>query len=476
MSETVNQRRNNAKSEFFQIIKTYIIPLLNKKGNCKLIDSAFKNKSFIERVPNSNLINIFPLVSNNDNILSPFYVQIKLNDVCTISKSLCRILVELLKVSEYNYYDFKIKRHYGKSKARQLSYKKSALNLAYELGICEWLTSCENDAVVLHTVITQIINWSCRTYEGKKVPFGIVINFAEKTNNEADYLNFLNNDSSAVFTDGIFSGILLDRKGHVLSFLTRNTVPSESENQKKQMFVPYQFEDITKHCTNSAIGVMALKNGEIILVKEQAITFAKRGNKWINFNWERVYHSLRPYFKKDKSLTEDDIYRKIQELYCTMLDVSFAHSGGCIAIVIPEKENQDEVGKIIKERIDLCDKGEFLSGISAESKEKMIIMSYLLSYQTSEIQSFFNIDRVLRKEIIGLDGATVISLNGSFYCAGSIVAVTSDSSGGGGRTAAAKKLSSLGVGIKISEDGYIEAYGLNLSNTSERMIRLFEFK
>lgn len=213
------------------------------------------------------------------------------------------------------------------------------------------------------------------------------------------------------------------------------------------------------------------------MIKDQAIVFAKRGNKWIHFCWSRVYNSLRPYFQLNPSLAETDIYNRVKELYCTMLDVSFAHSGGCIALVVPEKENDPtDVDKIIKERIDLFSNGELPKGISEESREKMTIMSYLLSYKASQMKSFFEIERVLRKEIIGLDGATVISLDGSFFCAGSIVAVTSDSSNGGGRTAAAKRLSCLGVGIKISEDGYIEAYGLNLGATNESFVRLFEFR
>ena len=476
MSEKLEQRKENAKSEFRQLIECYIVPLLDIKGNCKLVVEPFYNKEFIEKDSvTSDLVRIFPLLSRN--VPSPFYIQVKLNNGYTIPKSLPHILSELLNVTEYNCFDFSIKRHYGKRGARQLSYKKRALDLAFELGMCEWLTQCDKDAVVLHTVVTQIINWSSRTYEGKKVPFGIVINFDEEDDgNRADYLSFLNNDSSAVFTDGIFSGILLDKKGHVLSFLTRNSKP-RAASKEKQIFVPYQFEDIAKHCTGSSVGVVALKNGEIILIKDQAIVFAKRGNKWIHFCWSRVYNSLRPYFQLNPSLTENDIYNRVKELYCTMLDVSFTHSGGCIALVVPEKENDSiNVDDIIKERIDLFSNGKFPKGVSAESKEKMTIMSYLLSYQTSQMRSFFEIERVLRKEIIGLDGATVISLDGSFYCAGSIVAVTSDSSNGGGRTAAAKKLSGLGVGIKISEDGYIEAYGLNLGVTKERIVRLFDFR
>ena len=115
-----------------------------------------------------------------------------------------------------------------------------------------------------------------------------------------------------------------------------------------------------------------------------------------------------------------------------------------------------------------------LKNISDESKEKIIILSYLLSNATG-LCSFFQVDRVLRKETLGLDGATVVSLDGSFYCAGSIVEVPMGSSGGG-RTAAAKKLANFGVGIKISEDGYIEAYGANRNGQNPRIFRIFSFK
>ena len=54
-------------------------------------------------------------------------------------------------------------------------------------------------------------------------------------------------------------------------------------------------------------------------------------------------------------------------------------------------------------------------------------------------------------------------------------------SAGGGRTAAAKRLAQMGVGIKVSEDGYIEAFGLPILNDKEknensRTIPLFKIK
>lgn len=472
-----NENIENAKKEFMQIINDFISPLIDIKGNFRLVNKSYKNRRIVEIEENDSKrkIRLFP-TSNIEACYTPFYIEAILNTSVSISGKTEVILRELLKVAEYNYYTFSTRHDYGKGDKRRETYKVRTLNLAFELGICKWLTNTENDAVVLHTVISHMITWSSKTYEGNRIPFGIVIDFNRKSENDAaDYLQFLKHDSCAVFTDGIFSGILLDKRGKVLSFITKNSkVVNDLDNHKK-VFVPYQFEEIAKHCVGSSVGVIALTGGEIIIVKDQSIQFARRGGKWISFDFERVYHNLRPYFLETEN-NEDLILFKIREFYCTLLDVSFAHSGGCIAIITPDKDTQ--VSKITEERIDLYSVERNINvfkNVSSESKEKIIILSYLLSSDTG-LCSFFEVDRILRKEILGLDGATVVSLDGSFYCAGSIVEVSSGSSGGG-RTAAAKKLANFGVGIKISEDGYIEAYGTNLNNRKDsRIVKLFSFK
>lgn len=168
-------------------------------------------------------------------------------------------------------------------------------------------------------------------------------------------------------------------------------------------------------------------------------------------------------------------FYKIKAIYCTLLDVSFSHTGSCLAIVMPDIET-DKISEIIKERFDLSITGNLPDSISEDSREKIQVLKYLLADNNS-IRSFFEIEKPLRKEILSLDGATVVSLDGSFYCAGSIVSVPGGSSGGG-RTAAAKQLAQIGVGIKVSEDGYIEAYGLSLEKTEDKrkMCPLFKIK
>ena len=263
--------------------------------------------------------------------------------------------------------------------------------------------------------------------------------------------------------------------------MTRNSTPP-NQRSEQEIFVPYQFIDIAKHCVDEKIGIIVLTNGEILLIKNQAVCFAKRGRKWVYFDWTRVYSKLRPYFLCDIDTTEEIIRKKIQSIYCTLLDVSFTHTGGCLSIVHPNKAEALSDEKIVADRFDLYSEGNPLEGMSSENKEKAEILSYLLRYPEQQLQSFFELEKPLRREILSLDGATVVSLNGSFYCAGSIVAVPGGSSAGG-RTAAAKQLAKFGVGIKISEDGYIEAYGIPVNNNgaldtlaTSRIVPLFKFK
>lgn len=482
MKETLEVRKRNAQAEFKEIISTYMLPLLDTRGNLKFRDASCKNTEFVS-VQQDNMgkstIYFYPKIGTKEDP-APFYCEISAYSGAELKKRAACILYEMLMVTEYDYSSqFLKKRDYGRSVMRKKSYKSRHLDLAFELGMCRWLTPDYNDAAVLHAIISRMIEWSSKTYEGKNVPFGIVIDFKKSAPDQAaDYLHFLENDSSAVFTDGIFTGILLDKCGKVLSFLTRNTIPPQMD-PNQEIFVPYQFQDIAQHCVDETIGIIVLTNGEILLIKNREVCFAKRGRRWISFSNSRIYSILREYFIFGGYEDEKLIRRNIQAIYCTLLDVSFAHTGGCLALVMPDKI--DKINDVIKDRIDLFAAGSIPEGMSSESKEKIEVLTYLLSYPQHTMRSFFEIEKPFRREILSLDGATVVSLNGDFYCAGSIVSVPGGSSGGG-RTAATKKLAQYGVGIKISEDGYIEAYGINQGKKDDeacvtsRIVPLFRFK
>jgi len=98
---------------------------------------------------------------------------------------------------------------------------------------------------------------------------------------------------------------------------------------------------------------------------------------------------------------------------------------------------------------------------------KIVSEADLLSGQNPSVKSktigamvggrFQELDRRLRQELLAMDGAMVLDHLGNIVAAGAIISVSAGSEGGG-RTAAAKKGSSLGLGVKISEDGGISVY------------------
>ena len=99
--------------------------------------------------------------------------------------------------------------------------------------------------------------------------------------------------------------------------------------------------------------------------------------------------------------------------------------------------------------------GEIVSDPDLISGENPSIKSKTIRAMVND--RFQSLDRRLRQELLALDGAMVLDHLGNIIAAGAIVSVPAGSEGGG-RTAAAKKGSSLGLGIKISEDGGISVY------------------
>ncbi|MGN1227200.1 MAG: hypothetical protein ACI4TX_00995, partial [Christensenellales bacterium] len=73
-------------------------------------------------------------------------------------------------------------------------------------------------------------------------------------------------------------------------------------------------------------------------------------------------------------------------------------------------------------------------------------------------KKFHELDRKLRADLLGIDGATIIDHEGNILCIGAIVEIEAGSSGGG-RLAAARTLGKYGVSMKVSMDSTITGFG-----------------
>ena len=135
-----------------------------------------------------------------------------------------------------------------------------------------------------------------------------------------------------------------------------------------------------------------------------------------------------------------------EAIYETCLDASFARTGACIGVV--SSSRSAHWTKIV---VNEGDHIQLSQSIKARAVSRMI-----------RHKKFQQLDRRLRQELSAIDGATVISHDGTILAVGAILKIPGGSSGGG-RLAAAKALSSVGLGIKVSQDGGITGFRSGLS-------------
>ena len=446
--------------EFKFMIKEYILPLLGIKNNnlLKCNDEIHNNnkqiisfyKDFIYFFPYKN--------SNNGYKLEVTYKYNNIDFTLVI-----KVLESLIKISL---------NKLGRSTKAQnyTTFMHCVKNYEYAVqdAICSYLMP-ENDHHNLNMLLKDLEEWSTKTYEGKKVPFGFLINLKEIKNDSFDYVNIINEEFSATITDGITSIVELDIYGNFIGY---NSVIDKNIIEGCTLIncLPIRFAQIiSKHVLENKIGVFLLSNGDIIIAKNQTIELVKRNGKWSNFNFRSFLNAMSLY--ETTSKIDDNL---LKEVFSTSLDVSFAHSGGIIAIVDKWEDLKNVHNESILSPADNLRNGmddfnltkempnEKDYNIKKRLKKRQFLMR-LTSENNSETSkqysaNFCNLDRRLRAELVGLDGATIINKFGDIIAFGAIIENEKGSSGGG-RGAAAKKLSNFkGLAIKISTDGYIEVY------------------
>lgn len=459
---TKDNHRKKATNNFSYILNKYVKQFF--PSNIRFEIKNIKNFKTVNKyvIKYANKIIFYPCLENPQ-----IYGMIKLDYAIASIDVIEYVLQELMNVSPYTYNNeyFREKRIYTSKSPFSKFYSETAYDMAFEIAICRYIMKGNRDiknnlTKTLLNLLCKLNTWSLKTYEGNKVPFGFIIDCNIQNNSSYNYLNFLDNNSSAVFTDGIYGGILLDRNGNFIKYFSYEDVNNSSNSNIKKPISPFNYIMFTENCTNKKIGVLCLTNGDILLIKDKKLLFSKRNGNWIYYDYNRFRHII-------SKCVNTNIYDKsayltnfIDQIYLTVLDVSFSHTGGCLAITYHDKFNEYK-NAIEKDLLDIDltdnddDDDELKDQKNKIRQRKMVIKNLLEDHP-----EFFNITRKLRQELLGLDGATIVNTNGKLLAAGAIVSIDSGSENGG-RTAATKQLAKYGFAIKISEDGYIQCYGYN---------------
>lgn len=360
------------------------------------------------------------------------------------------IIQIFLTIAEY--------RFQGSGSSVRIKYPSDAMrDRAYESavqeGICRWTIGGKNENIA--KLIQILENWSVKTYEGKKVTFAFIINPEEESSFSTDcdktWLDFLQSDYSATLTDCIHSAIMLDINCNYIRHIS--LTQGNSFQPYDLGWLPYRFAGIIRnYVVDKCVGIFLLNNGDILLSKRGELRFVKRNLKWLNVSFTAFRNAVNEYIV-DSTLQEN--------IYSSVLDVSFAHTGGIISVV-------NDIKRIYGGEENILDSADYLlNGLSLKdirNQKQMstnevdrIILKRAAIYALINNRRFVDLDRKLRAELISMDGACILNSVGNVCAAGAIVRNDSGSTEGG-RGAAAKKLSRSGIAIKISTDGYVEVY------------------
>lgn len=381
------------------------------------------------------------------------------DDVLSLTKNICSFFT---KISKFKYSGSGFNRP-EISVMNQLEQYRYAV----QRGVCNWICGNENGEKI-EELFCILEKWSKKTYEGRKVSYSLIVDISNEEKDEDSFFEFLKDEFSATLIDSITSAFIINKNGKLLKYCS---VIDEENHEKVGEYnlnnnIPFRFANlIYKEVVDKKIGIFLLTNGDILVSKKRELILVKRNGKWLNCqlsSFENAVKDFASFYRIELKL--------LHEIFYTMLDISFSHTGGLISILLDDvflKGDNQIISTFDQLENEISEK-ELAENIKNENKQlseneikrevkKRILKKKTLLTLLGEKRAFIDIERKLRSELAALDGACIIDKNGDLIAIGTIIQNDKGSSGGG-RGAAAKKLSQNGLAIKISTDGYIEVF------------------
>jgi hypothetical protein len=288
------------------------------------------------------------------------------------------------------------------------------------------------DDALVPAIITALQDWASQTYEGARISATIGVNpFPEPSRISTIHLSqLIDQDYAKVLSNGLDTLLVLSPSGHVVENLALDEKANRDKRVSEPSFTPSRYLRLAEWAEKRRVAFALNRHGEILVFAKQRLQFAFRRGTWFHFSHSAMIARMGGS-KQQRHL--------MRAVYASCLDISFARTGGCIAI--GSGQNRDRAA-------------DYLNGddlLSHPKKDKSTLLGHLIG------QPFQKIPRPIREDMAALDGAIVLDRAGLVIAAGAIVRVPGGSEGGG-RRAAAKALSRLGLAVKISTDGGITAF------------------
>lgn len=290
--------------------------------------------------------------------------------------------------------------------------------------VAKALCNTKQQEETILAAIDQLSSWAGQQYEGKPIPAAIGFMPVEQTGS-VSFREFSGEQFSPVISNGYDTILTCNFSGDVLGHETLKPP------KKCPLFAPFRLGLVADWANEGRIALVLNRAGEILVFRDGQLRFTRRGGQWNFLTHNPVLDQMaRPHLR---------VVRRA--VYSTCLDASFARTGACIGVVIPEHASEW--------RKTADSPKDYLT--PALSKKTKVFNSIIGT------EKFQDLPRQFRQELVAIDGATLMDHEGTILAVGAILKISGGSTGGG-RLAAAKALSKLGVGIKVSQDGQITGF------------------
>ena len=357
-------------------------------------------------------------------------------------------------------------------------YMDNLIQSALDHAIASTLSSTSQ--VTVSKAINALTKFAERTYEGRKIRYGIIINDKLSSDTRSDniyFADYLSSPYSAVLTNGTESFVEVDSQGYLIRYLQLNTEKIENG------LAPYDYTRILEYAGEDTIAIILSTKGEILIFHNNELKYTKRGGRWNPYSHESIIQIIHQRSENDNRLFA-------KAVYLTALDVSFASTGGIISFLDENKVENAlryiNIHDIVNERYFLLKREEMKETNDPEYEDikNLTFEEFLRRKENGKScvlnrmidgRKFFKLYRKLRAELVGIDGATVIDYNGDIVAIGAIVKIEAGSVGGG-RLAAAKTLSHYGIALEISSDSSVKAFALDEDDVPEAIFTISDIK
>lgn len=288
-----------------------------------------------------------------------------------------------------------------------------------------------------HVIIDHIIKmseWAAQTYENNNISFALGIDL-ESTRRSSVTIKSLYEDAMLkVLSSGQETILVCNKYGEIINY--------ERLEKCVDINAPLDYCRVGNWSVGK-IAVALTPLGELLLFYDQHLLYLKRVGHWYHADASMFHFHLGEKYGYDPAMTT--------ALLHSCLDVAFKRCGGCIGVVEED-----------------CPIISAMDRYALSSTPRAVFFRQILGNKR-----FQDIDREMRLELLGIDGATVIDKTGNILAIGAILQVNPTALGertAGGRSVAARHLAKYGIGVKISADGSIEAWKKDPHGVLEKFV------